>query len=455
MYEKIAAELAAHQISVDLFVGATGSYVDLATICTLAKFTGGEVFMCAGGERLMNEVVNVLGRETAWEAVMRVRVSKGWKITSFHGHMGMKGDLIVAPVVHSDQTFAIQLDLDDKETPDPIVSVQIALLYTNSNRERRIRVHNLALCTSPNAMEVNNSANADVVASLLSFTAMEMAVKSKFADARNFLNSAISGILQSAGMNCEPIKALPLLVLGLLKSPLLKATNDVPADLRVYYMLRHESAPLPLKVALMYPRMFAMDSASLDRGQAVPIGEVNPQTGMVELPDCMGLTAEHMNRDGLYLVEDGESMMLWVGAECSPIVLNGLFGVPSIEQLTPEYGEYNLMISADPHARKIQNVVAQLRMDRRPTHMPLIVVPQRHFLETRFFSTLIEDRNLGMQMTYSEFLRMVGAPQVGVPPVAGGSSAAPSLVQTAMNPAPPMMANRPPMTNAPPPSYHR
>ena len=56
----------------------------------------------------------MLTRYMGWEAVMRIRVSRGWKITKFDGHLFIRGqDLLVVPNCHQDQTFAIQIDMED------------------------------------------------------------------------------------------------------------------------------------------------------------------------------------------------------------------------------------------------------------------------------------------------------------------------------------------------------
>ena len=65
-------------------------------------------------EKFKSELVHVLTRYMGWEAVMRIRVSRGWKITKFDGHLFIRGqDLLVVPNCHQDQTFAIQIDMED------------------------------------------------------------------------------------------------------------------------------------------------------------------------------------------------------------------------------------------------------------------------------------------------------------------------------------------------------
>merc|ERR550525_1847302 len=81
-YKDLATELARAQISVEMFL-APQQYIDIASIAPLAKFTGGDVRyyphfpIYHSGIRLKNELLHVLTRYMGWEAVMRVRVSRG------------------------------------------------------------------------------------------------------------------------------------------------------------------------------------------------------------------------------------------------------------------------------------------------------------------------------------------------------------------------------------------
>ncbi len=174
---------------------APQAYMDLASICPLAKYTGGDVHyypqfnintcgvtslqkvkkimpsvndlmilhvkisnIFSTQEKFKSELVHVLTRYMGWEAVMRIRVSRGWKITKFDGHLFIRGqDLLVVPNCHQDQTFAIQIDMEENVTPDPVLYVQSALLYTNSDGERRIRVHTWAAMTTPNFNDIVGS----------------------------------------------------------------------------------------------------------------------------------------------------------------------------------------------------------------------------------------------------------------------------------------------------------
>merc|ERR1719299_400550 len=113
--------------------------MDVPTVYELSRHSGGDVhyypqFQAAQhGEKLDREMQHTLTRTMGWEGVMRVRVSTGYKITKFHGHMYIRGaDLVVLPNCHADQSMGITIEPDEQKAPGGLLCVQAALLYTNS-----------------------------------------------------------------------------------------------------------------------------------------------------------------------------------------------------------------------------------------------------------------------------------------------------------------------------------
>ncbi|KAF4733309.1 hypothetical protein FOZ62_030569 [Perkinsus olseni] len=171
-----------------------------------------------------------------------------------------------------------------------------------------------------------------------------------------------------------------------------------------------------------------------------------------------------MSGDGVYLQEDGESIMMWIGKAASPQLLHSLFNIPSLDQLRVEMGEGCLvrdspddtcklpmspmLIRRDqPDGHRVVSIIDQLRLDRSPPMMQLILVPQGNQNEVRFFSNLIEDKTIGMQMSYQEFLHRIGGANqprgpifAGVPArAAAGTPQNSGLAPQAMMPGGPQM----------------
>jgi len=417
-YKDLATELTRAQISVEMFL-APQQYIDLASISPLAKYTGGDVryypqfHIQHSGLKLKNELIHVLTRYMGWEAVMRVRVSRGWKITKFYGHLFIRGqDLLVVPNCHADQTFAIAIDMEENVTPDPVLCVQSALLYTNCEGERRIRVHTWAALTTQNYSDIIASIDVQATIAMLSHIALEHSLKVNLAEGRNRLHTQCQQIVQAGNVcpNSEALQFLPLYIMGMLKSTAFRATNDIGVDLRTFIWMRLETLTVSQMSAYYYPRMMALHKQ--DDNSGVP-GE----NGQITLPDMLNLTSESMTQDGVYLLEDGETIHVWIGRAVDAGFLQAVFGASSFDELDPASAEATLGTRGDALSNKIGNVVRQVRAERPVPYMQLHIVRHGDPKETRFFASLIEDRTIGNLSTYTEFLQRMGyRPQQSAPP---------------------------------------
>jgi protein transport protein SEC24 len=67
---------------------------------------------------------------------------------------------------------------------------------------------------------------------------------------------------------------------------------------------------------------------SLCPWQAGTVGE----NGVV-LPPSLNLTSERLERHGLFLIEDGQNIFLWVGQEAVPQLVMDVFDLPNYQEL--------------------------------------------------------------------------------------------------------------------------
>jgi protein transport protein SEC24 len=150
-YKNNAIDFSRLQIAVDTFL-FSAQYTDLATISVLSKYTAGACFYYPAfnslrdGAKFERELTHTLTQSTGFEAVMRVRATRGIRITNFYGNYFVRGtDLLALPNVTSDTSFALDLAYDESMLSAQAITVQAALLYTSSNGERRIRIHTIVL----------------------------------------------------------------------------------------------------------------------------------------------------------------------------------------------------------------------------------------------------------------------------------------------------------------------
>ncbi|CAN0398318.1 unnamed protein product, partial [Discosporangium mesarthrocarpum] len=129
-YQTKAVEFSKLQICVDLFL-FSAQYTDVATVANLPKFTAGQLFYYPAfsaprdGVKFGAELQRVLTRATAFEAVMRVRATRGLRITNFHGNYFIRGmDLLSLPNCTPDSVFAIEFGYDEQILTASVISVQ-------------------------------------------------------------------------------------------------------------------------------------------------------------------------------------------------------------------------------------------------------------------------------------------------------------------------------------------
>lgn len=150
-YKTNAIDFSRLQIAVDTFLFAP-TYTDLATISVLSKYSSGSTYYYPSflasrdGAKFQHDLQHNLVRATAFEAVMRVRATRGVRFSSFYGNYFIRGtDLLALPNCHADSSFSLDMAYDEAQLSAQAITIQAALLYTSSAGERRIRVHTMVL----------------------------------------------------------------------------------------------------------------------------------------------------------------------------------------------------------------------------------------------------------------------------------------------------------------------
>lgn len=80
--------------------------------------------------------------------------------------------------------------------------------------------------------------------------------------------------------------------------------------------------------------------------------------------------AASIKADGIYLLDSGEQLVVWVGAQATPSFVQALFGTA-----TPSDDAALLDGSANEHAARLHALLGKLQAER-PQHAPLRVLAQ-------------------------------------------------------------------------------
>ncbi|XP_047162185.1 protein transport protein Sec24-like At3g07100 isoform X1 [Vigna umbellata] len=410
-YKQMAAEFSKYQISVNMYA-FSDKYTDIASLGTLAKYTAGQLYYYPAfqsvihGEKLRNELRRDLTRETGWEAVLRIRCGKGVRFTTYHGNFMLRStNLLALPAVDCDKAFAMQLSLEETSLTDQTMYFQVALLYTASCGERRIRVHTAAVPVVKDLVEMYRLADTGAILSLFSRLAIEKTLSHKLEDARCAVHLGIVKGLRDyrniyAGQQRlvnrmiypESLKFLPLYGLALCRSaPLRGGYGDVSLDERC--AAGHTMMTLTVKrmLKLLYPSLHRLDEYLLNAGDLKKIDRRLP------------LTRESLDSRGLYIYDDGFQFILWFGRVISPDIAKNLLGsnfAAEFSKVTLNENENDTEMS-----RRLIKVLEKLRSTDRAYYQLCRLVRQGEHPREGFLllSNLFEDQ-LGANNGYADWM---------------------------------------------------
>ncbi|PIN24788.1 Vesicle coat complex COPII, subunit SEC24/subunit SFB2 [Handroanthus impetiginosus] len=415
-YKQMAADLTKYQIAVNIYA-FSDKYTDVASLGTLAKYTGGQLYYYPNfqstihGDKLRHELTRDLTRETAWEAVMRIRCSRGVRFTSYHGNFMLRStDLLALPAVDCDKAYAAQLSLEETLLTTQTVYFQVALLYTSSSGERRIRVHTAAAPVVADLGEMYRLADTGAIISLFSRLAIEKSLSYKLEDARNAVQLrivkalreyrnlyAVQHRLSGRMIYPESLKFLPLYGLALCKStPLRGGYADAQLDERCAAGYTMMALPVKNLLKLLYPHLIRLDDSLVNASPHADVSDI--------IKKRLPLTAESLDPRGLYLFDDGFRFVIWFGRSISPDISRNLLG----ESFTGDYSKVSLSPRDNEMSRKLMRMLDKFR-ESDPSYYQLChLVRQGEQPREGFFllTNLVEDQ-IGGANGYADWMLLL------------------------------------------------
>uniref|UniRef100_A0A670J1Q0 SEC24 homolog A, COPII coat complex component n=1 Tax=Podarcis muralis TaxID=64176 RepID=A0A670J1Q0_PODMU len=399
-YKKLALDCSGQQVAVDLFL-LSGQYSDLASLGCISRYSAGSVYYYQSYhqqhnpllvEKLQKELKRYLTRKIGFEAVMRIRCTKGLSIHTFHGNFFVRStDLLSLPNVNPDAGYAVQMSVEENLTDMQVVCFQSALLYTSSKGERRIRVHTLCLPVVSQLSDVYLGADVQAIIGLLANMAVDRSVTASLSDARDALVNAVidslsayrSSVLtiQQPGLMAPiSLRLFPLYVLALLKQKAFQTGTNIRLDDRIFTMCQVKNQPLVYLMLMMHPNLYRIDNLT-DEGAL----NVNDKT---------------IPQDGAYLMDAGSVMFLWVGKNCGQNFISRVLGVQHYASIPHNMTQLPELDTAE--SSRMLAFISWLR-EQRPFFPILYILRDESPWKPSFLQNMIEDRTESA-LSYYEFL---------------------------------------------------
>nr|KAJ0207773.1 hypothetical protein LSAT_V11C500280400 [Lactuca sativa] len=401
----MAIEFAEYQVSVDVFI-TTQSYVDIASISVIPKTTGGQLYYyhpfsaLSDPAKLYNDLRWNVTRPQGFEAVMRVRCSQGLQVQEYSGNFCKRIPTDVdLPAVDCDKSLMVTLKHDDKLTDGTECSFQCALLYTTVYGQRRIRVSTLSLPCTTMLSNLFRSADLDTQFSCFLKQAANEIPITPLLQVRDRVTDLSINILHSYRKFCatvsssgqlilpEALKLLPLYTLALIKSIGLRTDGRI--DDRSFWISYVTSLSVQLAIPLVYPRMISVHDL---------LSKETDGSGSV-IPPPIPLSSEHVSDEGIYLLENGEDCLVYVGSSVDPDVTQKLFGISSVGEIPTQFV---LQQYENPLSKKLHEVINEIR-SQRCNYLRLKLCKKGDQSGMMFFSYMVEDKSPN-GLSYVEFL---------------------------------------------------
>jgi len=412
-YQKLGLECAESGVSVDAFLTPTG-YIDVATIGALTSITGGSTFYfphfnaVKDKEPFSNELARNIKKTYGFEGLLRVRTSSGLKVKEYYGNFNTKNefDLQLAGI-DSESAIGVQLQHEGTLDEKTDSALQCAVLYTTITGQRRIRVINLSLANTLALGNVFKFAELDTIMNLTSKMALHQVASTNLSKIRQDIVKKCIQALLSYRKHCasqsapgqlilpETLKLMPIYTSGLLKHAAFRGGSNISFDEKVYMMRLLKGAGVAATIPMFYPRMFN-------------ISDLNPSIGMRDengyliKPQYIRVSAERLNPQDIYVVENGRKISMWIGMNVPSNSLLENFGTGFVESIDTSM---NSLPQLETEASKqLLKLLSQVRENYTLRYLLLEIVRQKQPQEVGFMEmNMVEDKTL-LEMSYVDFL---------------------------------------------------
>ncbi|XP_056324942.1 protein transport protein Sec24C isoform X3 [Danio aesculapii] len=403
-YNTLAKDCVAQGCCVDLFL-FPNQYVDVATLGVVPTSTGGSIYKytyfqaSSDQERFLNDLRRDVQKQMGFDAVMRVRTSTGIRATDFFGsfYMSNTTDVELAGL-DCDKTVTVEFRHDDKLSEETGALMQCAVLYTSCSGQRRLRVHNMAVNCCSQLADLYRNCETDTIINFFVKYAYRSVLSSPTKNVRDSLVNQCAQILACYRKNCaspssagqlilpECMKLLPVYLNCVLKSDVLQPGADVSLDDRAYLRQLVSAMDVAESHVFFYPRL-------------LPLQKLDAESTC--LPVAVRDSEERLSRGGVYLLENGLNIFVWVGVNAQQELLQNIFGTPAFSQIDPSMT--SLPALDNPFSKRLKEIIESIRA-QRSRYMKLMVVKQEDKLELIFKHFLVEDKSNNGGASYVDFL---------------------------------------------------
>ncbi|CAD8167868.1 unnamed protein product [Paramecium pentaurelia] len=413
LLKQITEKMHLNYICPSIFIIPCG-FNNIGTLNQLVKFLNGDIFFYDDPtiytQKFYYDFRAILDRDYTWESVFRIRSSIGWKIKSVYGNYSIKNaDLLNVNCTEDQKVLMYELELNQPRAPYDNLYIQTALLYTSTQGERRIRVHNFCIPISNSIKTIYSQIDQSCLAiSLFKIALSQLNIAKDVKDCiqtKDFLITATRSISNNCKIFKEPLDSLHSYMLGIMKSQILNYAYDqqsVLTDYMNYLRSIFQYLNVDELVTYIVPQLYNI--SNLQEQDCI-----YDDSGYFIYPQPISLVLEEVSNGGLLLMDCGYCLILFI---CKIHDENQMADIFGKQYLSVNLIEDNLYSnSKSPINDKLHYLITELRNNKYTKYAPLYIVKQgcKSYWEEVFFQNLIyDDFNKNYRMGYNQFVQYIG-----------------------------------------------
>uniref|UniRef100_A0A915L664 Protein transport protein Sec24B n=1 Tax=Romanomermis culicivorax TaxID=13658 RepID=A0A915L664_ROMCU len=203
----------------------------------------------------------------------------------------------------------------------------------------------------------------------------------------SYMHSLSSTTLGGSFLSPGGLRTLPLYVLGLLKHTAFTYGTSIKLDSRVFALCNFRTLPLNLFMLQICPSLHPLHLVD-NAGSDLPL---------------LSLSYERIDRHGVYLMDTGDYLFIFVGQAVSEQFCQNVFNVQCFGALREDIE--NLPELDNPISTAVRKFITN-RIKDRPVSPPVRIIREDSPDRDLFIKRLIEDRT-DSAFSYIEFLRHI------------------------------------------------
>ncbi|CAG9311972.1 unnamed protein product [Blepharisma stoltei] len=414
---RLGKECTENSLCVDLFLFSNS--VDISSLATLSSQTGGDIYYYPkylskyDGEKLYYQLLRIFTRPQVFDANMRIRCSIKMAIDDCIGNFIKKSPVeMQVAAIDSDKSIGIMLKYDGVLVENEKVYLQCAILYRNNLGQKILRIYNGLMIADENSKFTHTEyGDLDTINNILVKKYAKMMFEKQLQNVKsdwyNFIyrvTNYYGWVISGAGSDVlKPhfVDMLPLFYNTANKLAGLSFNQSISDDIRLVSSFSLYSISSSKLRLLLYPNIYKLHDIM---AQPRLPGTASSST-TIYLPDTVPCKRESLSPEGVYLLANGDIIVIFIGKNAPEEFLIKLFGKP-LDQLSKE--EIDIKNIGTEESERISLIINESRI-KNPNGIP----PLYFYLEEKdnyelIKQFMVEDQN-GNETSYELFVENINS----------------------------------------------